>query len=163
MRIFCTQKTVGLTKRQIATMFAYRISRRPESGFTLLELLIAVAIIGILSAIAYPSYMETIYKGRRSDGQQALMNAVNRQEQFFLDHNAYGSAAAAGIPATSSEGYYNIVVTSVNVAACGGSPCYLITASATGAQASDSACTTLTIHSNGTKGKTGSGTVADCW
>ncbi len=157
------RKTVTPALSKGSDMNNHSIKRNACRGVTLLELLFVVVIVAILTAIAYPSYLNTVYKGRRSDGQQALMNAVNRQEQYFLDHNTYGTAANARISATSSEGYYNIAVTSLNVAGCGGPPCYLITATAVAPQDGDAACTTLTISSNGTKGSTGTGTVADCW
>jgi type IV pilus assembly protein PilE len=136
------------------------IYRRNEEGFTIIELMIVVAIVGILSAIAYPSYREHVFSARRSDAHQSLLNAVNRQEQYFLDHNTYGSATAAGISGTSSEGYYNITVATTG---CGSTPCYLITATATGAQAGDTDCNTLTIQSDGYKGFPASGSLAECW
>ena len=58
---------------------------RRISGFTLIELMITVAVIAILAAVAYPSYQDHIRRGVRSQGQQFLMDIAQRQEQFFLD------------------------------------------------------------------------------
>ena len=52
-------------------------------GFTLIELMIAVAILGIIAAIAYPSYLDQVRKSKRSDAQSALLQAANRQERFL--------------------------------------------------------------------------------
>ena len=62
---------------------------KKNTGFTLIELMIVVTVIGILSAIAYPSYRNYITKARRSDAQQLLLDMVNREEQYMLDVRSY--------------------------------------------------------------------------
>ena len=72
---------------------------RRKSGFTLIELMIVLAVIGILTAIALPSYRSYIARGIRSQGQQFLVDLSQRQEQYFLDQRAYatGVGTTAGL------------------------------------------------------------------
>lgn len=58
-------------------------------GFTLIELMIVVAVIGILGAIAYPSYRDSVLKGRRGEARAALMDLLQQQERFMTQHNTY--------------------------------------------------------------------------
>ena len=74
--------------------------RRParQSGFTLIELMIVVAVIGILSAVAYPIYTDQIRKGKRAEARAGLANLLQQQERYFTQRNTYlaFSAGAAG-------------------------------------------------------------------
>lgn len=131
-------------------------------GFTLIELMITVAIIGILVGIAYPNFQSSIMKSRRVDAQAALMGFANAMERFSTVNNVYPSAGVSGIyAATSPVGgtivYYQLLIsTSTNVS-------YELQAVPTGAQSSDQ-CGTLTIDQAGVRGFSGLGmTVADCW
>jgi len=101
-------------------MMAYKRT----SGFTLIELMIVVAIIGILGAIAYPSYIDSVRKGRRSDGMDALTAAMQKQEVYRANNATYGTLAQVNIPATSTEGYYTIAINAGGCAA----PCLSMTA-----------------------------------
>jgi type IV pilus assembly protein PilE len=75
---------------------------RRMGGFTLIELMIVVAVIGILGAIAYPAYTDQVRKGRRAEARAGLMNLLQQQERFMTQRNTYAAfaagAASAGTP-----------------------------------------------------------------
>jgi type IV pilus assembly protein PilE len=123
------------------------------AGFTLIELVVAMAIMALLVMIAVPSYNNSVIKARRTDGQSALMDALTRQERFFTENGTYTTdLAQASIATASAEGYYTL-----SAAACPGSSinaCVVVTATPTGPQSSDGA---LTLDSRGRK------TPADKW
>lgn len=87
--------------------------KRP-SGFTLVELMIVVAIIGILAAIAYPSYTEYVTRSKRSDAKAALLQAQLAQEKYRANHISYGTLIQIGMSTTttytSPKGYYTIAI-----------------------------------------------------
>src|SRR4051812_30912402 len=69
---------------------------RRDNGFTLIELMVALAVVAILTVIAFPSYQRYIQRGFRSQGQVFLMDLAQRQEQFFLDQRAYATDLGVG-------------------------------------------------------------------
>ncbi|WP_108652173.1 type IV pilin protein [Dongshaea marina] len=125
-------------------------------GITLLELMITVAIVAILVAVAYPSYISFTTESNRSEAKTALLTAANLQENFFLDNNQYATTMAQlSLSAATATGLYTLSTASVNTAAD-----FTLTATAQGSQATnDAACLTLTLTQDGTR----SGTSADCW
>lgn len=141
-----------------------------QKGFSLIELMITVAIVGILAGIAYPSYQNYVLRTGRADGQAKLMEIMQAQERFYSQNQtyttnlgagglAYGVAANAAVP--SNEGRYT-----VTAGACTGSTiaqCVELTAARAGAQANDTTCGSLTVDSRGTKGVVSPGTAATCW
>jgi len=70
--------------------------QKKQQGFTLMELMIVVAIIGILTAIAYPNYQESVNSSRRSDAQGALTGFAGAMERHFTANNSYLGAGAGG-------------------------------------------------------------------
>jgi len=137
---------------------------KAQNGFTLIELMITVAIIGILTAIAYPSYSQYIVKSNRSAAEGFMLTVAGKQEQYMLDARAYAtSIAALGIALVPSEvsKNYSVTVTANNAAT---PPSYTVTATPTGGQATrDTKCANLTLDQTGGKGISGTGTLADCW
>ena len=140
--------------------------RKSTTGFTLIELMITVAVVGILAAIAYPSYMDHIRKTRRAEAKSLLTSTAAREEQYFLDNKTYTSSMTAlgysADPMLSEQGYYNVSVQAAT-SACAISTCFVLQAVPVSgkSQASDSKCATFTLNSSGNKSTTGGGT--GCW
>ncbi len=136
-----------------------------SKGFTLIELMIVVGIVGILAAIAYPNYMEYIQRGNRSEGQALLNDAAASQERFFAQNNTYVTSQANiarlglrntnGTTVNSDTGKYQLTVSSE--ANDGG---YTLTATQ---QFGDTACGNLTLNAIGIRGRTGSKELESCW
>ncbi len=137
---------------------------RKHKGFSLIELMIVVAVMAILAAVAFPSYMSHVQKTRRADGQSKLMEIMGLEERHYSLNNTYvvlsGLSAYGSDSVDSDEGFY-----SISAAACGSGlgSCVQLTATPQGAQANDSECGALTYDSRGQKGEGGTGSVDDCW
>lgn len=115
------------------------------AGFTLLELLIAVAILGILASIAIPSYQSYIRKSRRADAIVALSRIQLAEEKWRANHTTYDSLANIGVASTSDQAYYTLDVAS----ATGTGYTATATAASGTSQTSDTGCTAMTVTVNG--------------
>ncbi|MCB1663918.1 MAG: prepilin-type N-terminal cleavage/methylation domain-containing protein [Pseudomonadales bacterium] len=142
---------------------------RNYKGFTLIEVMIVLAIIAILAAIAFPSYQESVRKSRRSDAQALLLNFAQAQERHFTQNLQYattikGTASNTNLgwsSTNSSEGYYELDLINSNFTATTFSA--VVKPVAGGVQAGDAKCTAISITNTGVKGKSGTGTLEDCW
>jgi len=141
-------------------------SNQRMRGVTLMELLTVVTVLGILAAIAIPSYRRYLIRSQRSEAKIALMNLQSAQEKFYLQNNAYTNNVTAAAPtglgmsAASETNKYDIAV----VAAADGQS-YVATASphAGGGQTDDTQCLNFTINERGTRGVSGPGGPETCW
>lgn len=112
-----------------------------NKGFSLIEVLIVVAIVAILATVALPSYQDSVRKGNRSDGQAALLEAASRMERFFYDNNTYTAdlqdiGYASPKDVATSEGHYQLSVESAT-AACPITTCFSLSAVAVNSQVKD--------------------------
>ena len=126
-------------------------------GFTLMELMIVVAIVALLSAIAYPAYQDQVRKSNRSDAKAALSDVAQKLERCYTTFGVYNSASCGmvgslGGTVTSPEGYYTIAVSNHTATT------YTLTATpAKPPQTGDTTCPTLTLNELNERGPTG------CW
>lgn len=142
-----------------------------QQGFNLIELMIVVAIVGIIAAFAYPSYREQVFETRRTDCAGALVSLGNAMERYFTVNNTYQGAAAGGAdtgapavfattcPVDGGTPTYNLTIQAATAAT------YTLQAVPVGPQAGDR-CGTFTLTNTGMKGVTGAEaglTWQDCW
>lgn len=128
-----------------------------ESGFTLIEVMIAVAIVAILATVAYPAYSKYVQSSRRTEATAALTKIANLEERYYLDNNQYGGLSDLNLSTTyyTDNSYYQITITA-------SSSSYTLTATAINSQANDSECATFTLDQDGTKGSS-TANATTCW
>lgn len=128
-------------------------------GFTLIEVLITVVIVGILAAIALPAYKNQIQKTRRSDAKSALVGAAEQMERYFTERGTYATATlgSGGIyPNTTQNGFYTLSFAGLSATT------YTLRATPTGAQVGDP-CGNLTYDYLGNKARSGTLPMDQCW
>lgn len=145
--------------------------KQTQQGFTLIELMVSVAIVGILAGIAYPSYQDSVMKSRRADAKGILLGLANAMERRFTETNSYvGAAGTTATPADTgapriytipaeTARYYTVTISAATASS------YSLSAAPAGVQSSDK-CGSLTLTDTGVKGVTGAATgitAADCW
>lgn len=116
-------------------------------GFTLIELMIAVAILGILAGIAYPSYQDSVRESRRADAKGALLGFANSMERYYTENNTY-----VGAPVNASTAYYTLTINKADVRS------YELHATPQGSQVDDK-CGTLSLTQTGVRGPS----TSNCW
>ena len=155
-------------------MFICIKSLKPQKAFTLIELMVVVAIIGIMASIAYPNYQDSVIRSRRADAKGALLNFANAMERHFTENNSYCGAgtdnngtclSATGVPTifpTTSpiDGttvYYNLTLVAGSVTAT----TYNLRATAVNAQAGDGNLEINQTESRGRWDRNADGDTAD--
>jgi type IV pilus assembly protein PilE len=147
------------------------LSARRSSGFTLVELMIAVVILAIIVGIAVPAYTYQMQKARRADARNAILDIAGREERFLSVSNAYSLLPSdvgygGAWPQVVNNGYYSVTVAVPDPAFAGNGPSFIVTATAIGVQANDTACATFTVNQIGKQSAFTAGGVNNsttCW
>jgi type IV pilus assembly protein PilE len=126
--------------------------KKTSRGFTLIELMIVIAIIGALAAVGYPAYTSSVQKGKRADGIGGLLSLAGRMEEFYMNANTYTTATVAN--PTSPDGFYTLSITAQTDFG------YTLTATTIPVGA-DTECGNLILNSLGQK--TDSAGNGNCW
>src|SRR6185312_2268063 len=148
-------------------------ARGRARGFTLIELMITVAIAAVLMSIAFPLYLHQIRESRRTDARSALLDLASREERYYSMQNAYSSTATdlgyTAWPQTVGSGYYQISQpTNINAATATTPATFTLTAVpiAGKGQDKDTDCQSFTVTQTGQETSTNSASAdssATCW
>ena len=144
---------------------------RKSAGFTLIEMMIVIVVVGILLMVALPGYERQTLKTKRSLGRAELQEVMARQEQYFVNNRQYATslvdlglanpysidADANDVDTSSGDRIYTIALPSATALT------YTLTATPQLGQVKDTLCGTLQITSTGVKSASGTGGAAQCW
>ncbi len=145
-----------------------------QRGFTLIELVVAMVIAGILVAVAIPAYSSYVRKARRTDAKTALLDLASLEERYYSTANAYtndptkvGYAGSAPMTnQTVGSGYYQVSIASVTAATATATATYTLTAVPVGDQTKDTSCASFQVIQTGAQSSLNSGgtdSTATCW
>jgi type IV pilus assembly protein PilE len=138
--------------------------KQNNAGVTLVELMVTVAIVGILAAIAYPSYQRYVQRASRTDAKARLMEVSQDLQKCFTRYMSYTNASCAiyndvsdadGVPTEKRRYVITIQAPTART--------YTLTATPQGAQALDADCMNLTLTESGVRGRSGTGDPQTCW
>jgi type IV pilus assembly protein PilE len=133
---------------RVSNSVAISLERNRARAFTLIELIVTVALVAILAAIAYPVYVNQAIKGNRSAAQQFMLDIVTAQAQYQIDARTYTAVIGTGglglSPSSAASNNYTFAI----ALTAGPPPGYVITATPSGRQAQDGV---LTLDSAGSK------------
>ena len=145
--------------------------KKRQRGFNLIELMVVVAIVAILGAVAYPSYVQHIVDTKRTAARSMLLQVADRQQQFFMDNKTYAANLTSlgfganplvvgddgrEVPAGDMESVYSVALANVGVTT------YTATAAPLNGQLSrDTECGSLVLDQSGNRTQSGAGT--NCW
>lgn len=115
-----------------------------QRGFTLIELMVTVVVAAILATLAYPAFLDSVRKSRRSEAFAALTGLQQAQERWRAGNASYSTdLAALGMASSSANGRYNLRVLSASATG------YMLSAQAQGAQEQDESCATMAVAATG--------------
>ena len=135
---------------------------RSNNGFTLIELVVAIAILAIVIGIAIPSYTTWVTNTNRAEGKTLLMNTANALERCYTRFSAYNHQdCPVSFPIDSENDWYRVAAPATGELTA---TTFVLTAQPQNAQATrDTRCANLTLNHRGVRGISGTGTVGDCW
>jgi len=134
---------------------------KPVRGFTLIEVMVVVVILGIVAAIAIPSYTDQVVRSNRAEAKSILMNTAQALERCYTRFSAYDADECnVSFPIDSDTGKYQMPAADQTI----DQAAFELTAVPQGSQATrDTECGNFTLEQNGARDVSGSGTVDDCW
>lgn len=145
-------------------MSASPVRPRRTAGVTLAELLIVIAIVGILAAVAIPAYQRYLLEAHRTDAVSLLLEGASAEQRYYTTNNSYTTnLQALGFPlnsqggVSSTNGYYSMTATS------SGPESFTLTAAPQGGQTADTGCGSFVINMLGEESVTGTDSAQHCW